>query len=227
MGCSVRCVSGRGAGAGLLRAPEKIAQIIKDLSRSLPMPVTAKIRLGWDDSSRNYLEVARAVEESGGAMLAVHARTREQAYGGAADWDAIAAIKQTVTIPVIGNGDVRSLEDIELLRRQSGCDGVMIGRAAMGNPWIFAGRPRGDIPIEEVARVIHRHLDRMVEFHGPDRTAVLFRKHLVRYVEPYALAEDLRAQLLGAREVDGLRRMLGHAGFQRAESLARPLPAAA
>ncbi|MGH2606391.1 MAG: tRNA dihydrouridine synthase, partial [Anaerolineales bacterium] len=153
MGCSVRCVSGRGAGAGLLRDPEKIARIITSLSRELPIPVTAKIRLGWDDTCRNYLEVARAVEESGGSMLAVHARTRAQAYAGEADWDAIAAIKQAVSIPVVGNGDVRTLEDIDRLQALTGCDAVMIGRAAMGNPWIFSRRSRQDVSLEEVARV--------------------------------------------------------------------------
>ena len=227
MGCSVRCVSGRGAGAGLLRDPEKIARIITDLSRELPIPVTAKIRLGWDDSCRNYLEVARAVEESGGAMLAVHARTRAQAYGGEADWDAIAAIKQAVSIPVVGNGDVRTLEDIDRLQRLTGCDAVMIGRAAMGNPWIFSGRSRPEVSLEEVAGVVHLHLDRMVEFHGADEAPTLFRKHLVRYLDPLRPPAELRLRLLSVRGVDELRQELGRAGLPRPVDSFVALPAPA
>jgi nifR3 family TIM-barrel protein len=227
MGCSVRCVSGRGAGAGLLRDPEKIARIITDLSRELPIPVTAKIRLGWDDSCRNYLEVARAVEESGGAMLAVHARTRAQAYGGEADWDAIAAIKQAVSIPVVGNGDVRTLEDIDRLQRLTGCDAVMIGRAAMGNPWIFSRRSRREVSLEEVARVVHLHLDRMVEFHGADQAPILFRKHLVRYLDLLRPSAELRLRLLSLRGVDELRHELGRAGLPRLVDSFVALPAPA
>lgn len=213
MGCSVRCVSGRGAGAGLLRDPEKVALIIRSLSRELPIPVTAKIRLGWDDASRNYLEVARAVQESGGAMLAVHARTRAQAYGGEADWDAIAAIKQAVSIPVVGNGDVQTLEDVVRLQRLTGCDGVMIGRAAMGNPWIFSRRDRRHVRLDEVARVVHLHLDRMIEFHGPAEAPILFRKHLVRYLDPLRPPAEIRARLLASRRVDELRHELDRAGL--------------
>lgn len=148
MGCSSRRVSSRGAGAGLLREPEKIGRIIHRLTAALAVPVTAKIRIGWDQSSLNYLEVAHAIEDNGGALIAVHARTRNQAYLGEADWDTIAAINSAVTIPVIGNGDVRTPQDIERLKILTGCVGVMIGRGAIGNPWIFRRVP-GDIPTLE------------------------------------------------------------------------------
>ena len=116
MGCSDHSVSSRGAGAGFLRTPLKIAEIFKKLSHSLTIPVTGKIRLGWDDYTRNYLLVSRIIEENGGQLIAVHARTRMQGYQGQADWDAIAEVKQSVSIPVIGNGDVRTVADIDRLK---------------------------------------------------------------------------------------------------------------
>lgn len=198
MGCSVRCVSGRGAGAGLLRDPRKVGRIISSLVRALPIPVTAKIRLGWDAGSRNYLEVARAVAEGGGSLLAVHARTREQAYAGRADWDAIAAVKAAVAIPVIGNGDVQRVEDIQRLRDHTGCDGVMIGRGAIGNPWIFQRRERRELPTGEIVATVRQHARRMVEYYGERDGLVLFRKHLTRYLQPLPVPGETRAALLSS-----------------------------
>jgi nifR3 family TIM-barrel protein len=201
MGCSSPCVSGRGAGAGLLREPEKIATIFATLTRELPIPVTGKIRLGWDADSLNYLEVAQAIEANGGAVLAVHGRTRQQGYGGQADWDAIAAVKAAVRIPVIGNGDVRTAADIDRLRAHTGCDAVMIGRAAMGNPWIFARRERDQVAAEEVQTVMGQHLGRMLDFYGPERGLILFRKHAYAYLRPLGMTRKLRARLFNLTEV--------------------------
>lgn len=201
LGCSDRNVAGRGAGAGLLRTPEKIAEILRKLTQQLPVPVTAKIRLGWDDSSRNYLEVAKIVEDCGAALLAVHARTRKQGYGGQADWDAIAEICRAVSIPVVGNGDVRMAADIDRLKALTGCQGVMIGRAAVGNPWIFQRLERLEIPREEVLRVIQLHLERSLDFYG-ERGLVLFRKHASRYLNPYPWPEEVRKRLMTATEVE-------------------------
>jgi nifR3 family TIM-barrel protein len=196
MGCSVRCVAGHGAGAGLLRDPRKVARIISSLSRALPIPVTAKIRLGWDAGSHNYLEVARAVADHGGSLLAVHARTRQQGYRGRADWDAIAAVKAAVAIPVIGNGDVQNAEDIRRMRDHTGCDGVMIGRGAIGNPWIFQRRERRQVPAPEIVATIRQHARSMIDYYGERDGLVLFRKHLVRYLQPLAVPEETRAALL-------------------------------
>lgn len=196
MGCSVRRVSSRGAGAGLLRSPLKIARIFRTLSHALHVPITAKIRLGWDDYCRNYRLVARIIEENGGALIAVHGRTRHQGYGGGADWDAIAEIKSVVSIPVIGNGDVQTVADIARLKKHTNCDGVMIGRAAVGNPWIFSGFDRDQVP-EEIARgTMMEHLNRMLDFYGEQRGLVLFRKHASRYLSDSHLSPDQRVQLL-------------------------------
>ena len=216
MGCSVRCVSGRGAGAGLLRDPRKIGRLIATLSRALPVPVTAKIRLGWDESSRNFLDVARAVAENGGALIAVHARTREQGYKGRADWDAIAAVKAAVTIPVVGNGDVQSPEDIGRLRRHTRCEAVMIGRAAIGNPWIFQGRQRGQVPHGEVLATIRRHLQGMLDCYGPREGVILFRKHLTRYLAPYQTPGELRSAMLAETDPSRLQALLAEIDVQPA-----------
>lgn len=200
MGCSARCVSGRGAGAGLLRTPEKIARIFSTLTRELAIPITGKIRLGWDAESRNYLEIAKIIEDNGGSLIAVHARTREQGYTGEVDWDAIAEIKQSVHIPVLGNGDVKTVADIDRIKAQTGCDGVMIGRAAIGNPWIFARIERDQVPSALEHETIHRHLKANLEFYGVDRGLTLFRKHLKRYLTPYNVPNSTLGALLTSTE---------------------------
>lgn len=196
MGCSDKSVAGRGAGAGLLREPAKVAEIFRTLSHSLPVPVTGKIRLGWDADSRNYLEIARLIEENGGTLLAVHARTKAQGYGGEADWDAIAEIKQAVHIPVIGNGDIKRVTDIQRLKAHTGCDGVMIGRAAIGNPWIFKRLDREQVSLEQVRAIVHDHLARMLAFYGQERGLVIFRKHAAHYLGPIFNSPEQRRLLL-------------------------------
>ncbi len=191
MGCWVNSVSGRGAGAGLLRAPDKIGRIFARLTRILKIPVTGKIRLGWDDASRNYVEVARILEENGAALIAVHGRTKAQAYKGQADWAAIGEVKAAVKIPVIGSGDVKCPADIERLKRFSGVDAVMVGRAAIGNPWIFARKDRDQVAKEEVIALMRRHLALNIEFYGEASGIILFRKHAARYVPDSAASPRL------------------------------------
>ncbi len=202
MGCSVKNVSGRGAGAGLLRDPAKIGRIFARLTRAVSVPVTGKIRIGWDDTTRNYREVAHVLEDSGASLIAVHGRTKEQMYQGQADWDAIAEVKQVVKIPVVGNGDVRSIADIERIKRHTGCDAVMIGRAAIGNPWIFQRRDRVDVSFADQAALVRRHLALMLEFYGRERGLILFRKHVVKYVRRVHGAADLHLRMVTCEEAD-------------------------
>ena len=196
MGCSVNNVAMKGAGAGLLRTPEKIAELFSRLSKTLPVPVTGKIRLGWDDVSRNYLEVAHILEDNGASAVAVHGRTKMQMYHGEADWRPIAEIKTRVKIPVIGNGDVKCVADIARIKALTGCDAVMIGRAAIGNPWIFQRKDFNDVSFEERTALIRRHLAAMLDFYGPRLGIVLFRKHVVRYIRGVPYATDVRLALL-------------------------------
>ena len=202
MGCSVKNVAGRGAGAGLLREPDKIGRIFRRLTQAVSVPVTGKIRLGCDDDSRNYRQVAQVLEDNGASLIAVHGRTKAQLYQGAADWDAIAEVKRAVTIPVIGNGDVKSAADIDRIKRHTGCDGVMIGRAAIGNPWIFQRRDRGEVTLADQAAMVRRHLALMLAFYGRERGLVLFRKHVVRYVKGVYGASDLHQRMMVCEEAD-------------------------
>lgn len=196
MGCSVPKVSGHGSGAALLREPAKIGRIFARLTRALSVPVTGKIRLGWDNQSLNYLEVAKVLEDNGAALIAVHGRTKAQAYNGQANWDAIAAIKQAVKIPVIGNGDVQCVADIKRIKRHTGCDAVMIARAAIGNPWIFQRKDIHQITLGEKSKLIHRHLNLMLDFYGEERGLILFRKHVVKYVRGLAHIAQVKTQLV-------------------------------
>jgi nifR3 family TIM-barrel protein len=196
MGCPTKTVSGRGAGAGLLKQPKKIAEIFKKLTQALTIPVTGKIRLGWDEDSQNYIEVARIIEDNGGQLVAVHARTKAQIYSGRANWDAIAEVKQAVSIPVIGNGDVRTQADITHMKAHTHCDAVMIGRAAIGNPWIFAGLGRHEVNQPLLREIMLEHLEKMLTFYGQELGLLLFRKHAVHYLRPYHLTREQRVRLL-------------------------------
>lgn len=201
MGCSVKKVSGRGAGAGLLRDPVKIGRIFRTLSKSLSAPVTGKIRLGWDEGSLNYLEVLKAMQENGAQLIAVHGRTKKQAYTGSANWDAIAEIKAHAKIPVIGNGDVNCVADIERMKKHTGCDAVMIARAAIGNPWIFARKDVQHVTFEEKIAMVRRHFAANIAFYGPRFGLILFRKHVSKYIYGISGAKEMRAKLLTANTV--------------------------
>jgi nifR3 family TIM-barrel protein len=199
LGCPAESVTNLGAGASLMRTPLKVAQIFERLSRALSVPVTAKIRLGWEDS-RNYRLIARIIEENGGAALAVHGRTPEQGYSGRANWDAIAEVKQAAHIPVIGNGDVKSAADIGHMQRHTGCDAVMIGRAAIGNPWIFAHLDRDQVSAEMLLQMVHQHLQRCLAFYGEHKGLVLFSRHAVHYLKFHDLPRAARASLISQKD---------------------------
>ena len=184
MGCSAKIIRRKGAGSELMANPDTIARIFKLLSHHLSVPVTGKIRLGIDDSSLNYLEIAHIIEDNGGKMLAVHGRTRVQAYAGNANWQPVAEIKDALTIPVIGNGDILEPEQIDEMKRQTGCDAVMIGRAAIGNPWIIGRSHRDRQPLSEVYRITTEHLASLIDFYGESRTIILFRKYAKNYIKP-------------------------------------------
>jgi len=182
LGCSERHVAARGAGSGLLRDPKKIGEIISALVARSRFPITAKIRLGWDKSSQNYLEVAKTIEGNGASMIAVHGRTRDQRWRDPANWEPIAKIKNSLSIPVIGNGDVSNLEDIQRMFSQTGCDAIMIGRAAIGNPWIFSQLKKMDLHRNVILEMVKNHWQGVESFYGRERALVLFRKHLKAYL---------------------------------------------
>jgi nifR3 family TIM-barrel protein len=191
LGCQSKNVTQRGAGAALMKAPEKIAAIFRLMTANFDQPITGKIRLGWDDEHLNYLEVAHIIQDNGGALVTVHGRTRQQAYRGQARWEPIQEIKGALHIPVIANGDVRSVADIDRIQQVTGCDAVMIGRAAVYNPWIFSRIDRADVPPSVVNQTLRQHLADMLDFYG-ERGVISFRKYLKACLAPYAIPrEDL------------------------------------
>ncbi len=203
MGCSVKKVAHKGSGVGLMRDPDKVRNIVSRMVKELQVPVSVKIRMGWNHSLLNYLEIGRIAEGEGAWGITLHGRTKEMAYKGEADWQAIANLKQHLTIPVFGNGDVGSIAEARLRMKQSGVDGVFIGRSAIGNPWVFqeSGRPQsfaGRLP------VILEHLEAMHRFYG-ERGIILFRKHLVKYLLDLDFFQQHRPHLLQIEDLHELR----------------------
>ncbi len=207
MGCPAKTVTHRGAGVGMMRTPLKIAHTFKKLTSALKVPVTGKVRLGWENY-RSYKLIARIVEENGGSLIAVHGRTKEQSYSGVADWDAIAEVKAAVKIPVIGSGDVKTVADIERMKNHTGCEAVMIGRAAIANPWIFSRIDRDQVTPELVRKTVRQHLERSVKFYGPEDGQRLFRKYAVQYLLLRTLDREARKQILRTRPTGEFLSML-------------------
>jgi tRNA-dihydrouridine synthase B len=198
MGCPAKSVAHRGAGVGLMRSPLKIARIFRKLSAALAVPVTGKMRLGWENC-RSYKLIGRIIEENGGSLIAIHARTKEQGYGGQADWDAIAEVRAGVKIPVIGNGDVRCVADIARMKQYTGCEAVMIGRGALSNPWIFSRLDRNRVSMEQVRQTVRLHLEKSIEFYGQEDGERLFRKYAVQYLLLRNLDREARKDILRKR----------------------------
>jgi tRNA-dihydrouridine synthase B len=198
MGCPAKSIADRGAGVGMMPTPLKIARTFKKLTASLRVPVTGKIRMGWDQH-RNYKLIARIVEENGGSLIALHGRTKEQRYSGEANWDAIAEVKSLVRIPVIGSGDVKTVSDVQRMKQHTHCEAVMIGRAAIANPWIFAGLDREQVSPELLQQTVHEHLQKSIQFYGEEDGQRLFRKYAVQYLLLRTLDREARKEILKER----------------------------
>jgi nifR3 family TIM-barrel protein len=188
MGCPVKPVIRRGAGAALMRDAEKVRLIVQATRKATTLPLTVKIRAGWSPKEKNALEIARIAEQEGADAIAVHPRTASQGFSGRSDWSVIAEVKAALTIPVIGNGDVERPDDVSAMIDSTGCDAVMIGRSALGNPWIFrnalrlrAGEGTELADLEEKVRLIGEHLERSVGLYGEETGVKCFRKHLFWY----------------------------------------------
>lgn len=202
MGCPVPKVVNNGEGSALMKNPLLVGKIVSAVSSAISKPVTVKIRKGFDDSSVNAVEIARIAQESGAAAVAVHGRTRQQYYQGEADWDIIRQVKDALSIPVIGNGDVTSYESAREMMEYTGCDGVMVGRAAEGNPWIFKemceksmGREYAGPSAKEVARMILRHGRMLIDTKGEYIGAREMRKHAAWYTKGFKGSSKFRGKL--------------------------------
>lgn len=208
LGCPARQVTSHGAGAALLKEPEKVSFIVGGLVRALPIPVTAKIRLGWDEKSRNHIEIARRLEDAGATLIAVHGRTRAQGYSGTVDWDAIAEVKSAVHIPVIANGNISSPDEVNQILEHTGCEAVMIGRHAIGNPWIFSMQDRENIPLEQAVLWLHELLNRLVTHYQTPVGVFRFRRYFVEITRPVSISPSLRERILSALEPDEVHILL-------------------
>lgn len=217
MGCPVPKVVNNGEGSALLKNPELIVKIVKSVSSAIKKPLTVKVRIGFENEPVDIVEIAKRVEDAGAAAIAVHGRTRQQYYSGTADWDAIRRVKEAVSIPVIGNGDVDSPEKAETLIKETGCDGVMIGRAVRGNPWLFrelnhyfeTGEKLPRPSVEEVREMILRHARMQTDLKGEFTGIREMRKHVAWYTAGMRHSAALRRETNLVSSYEELEKLLG------------------
>lgn len=217
MGCPTPKITGNGTGSALMKDPQLCGRIVEKVAAAAgDTPVTVKIRKGWDSSTVNAVEVAKICEQAGAKAVAVHARTREQMYAPPADWDIIAQVRRAVSIPVIGNGDIFSAEDAMRMMEQTGCHMVMVGRAALGNPWIFAQinslyeheRPLPGPGLTERMVVMRRHIEKLVEYKGEYVGMREARKHTAWYMRGLRGAAKLRGLCAGLEHLEDVDELI-------------------
>ena len=216
MGCPVPKVVNNGEGSALMKNPVLVGKIVEAMAKAVEKPVTVKIRAGFNDDSINAPEIAHVIEESGGAAVAVHGRTREQYYSGKADWDVIRRVKETVKIPVIGNGDILCAQDVVRMKEQTGCDGFMIGRGAQGNPWIFSEmityEETGVLPerpsLEEIRDMMLRHARLQLKYKGEFIGIREMRKHVSWYTSGLPNSAKLRDEINRVESYEELEQLL-------------------
>ena len=216
MGCPVPKVVKNGEGSALMKNPKLVYEIVSSMVKAIEKPVTVKIRKGFDDDHVNAVEIAKIIEEAGAAAVAVHGRTREQYYSGQADWDIIRQVKEAVSIPVIGNGDVTSPEKADELVRYTGCDGVMIARGAQGNPWIFsqmcAWEETGEVPPrpdkDKVREMMLKHARLQLQYKGDYVGIREMRKHVAWYTKGIPNAARLRERINQVESYEELENLL-------------------
>ncbi|MCW3491668.1 tRNA dihydrouridine synthase DusB [Dethiobacter alkaliphilus] len=207
MGCPVKKVAGKGEGCALMRDPDKAYAITKAVCDAAAMPVTVKMRKGWDDSEVNAVEVALAVQEAGAAAVTVHGRTRAQGYSGRADWSVIARVKEALRVPVVGNGDIWEPQDAQRMLQETGCDAVMLARGVLGNLWLIrrtvhyleTGELLPEPEMAERVRLACRHLEMVVEEKGEYMAVREMRKHMAWYLKGMRGAAQVRNEIMRAK----------------------------
>lgn len=220
MGCPVPKVVNNGEGSALLKTPDLIEEIVRKVSSAIKKPVTVKVRIGFENEPIDIVEIAKRIEDAGAAALAVHGRTRQQYYSGTADWDTIRRVKEAITIPVVGNGDVDSPLKAEALIKQTGCDAVMIGRAVRGNPWLFrelnhyfqTGELLERPSAEEIREMILRHARKQIELKGEFVGIREMRKHVAWYTAGMRHSAGLRRESNTIESYEALEQLLSRLG---------------
>ena len=217
MGCPVPKIAIRSqAGSALLKNPQKIKEIVSSVVKSVSCPVTVKIRSGWDSNSINAVEVAKIVEEAGASAITIHPRTRAQGYSGNADWNIIKQVKEAVKIPVIGNGDIKSCFDAKKMIDETGCDLVMVGRACLGNPWIFkeinAYLEDGTIidkptPIEKIDMCL-KHFNLLLETQNKKQAVLEIRSHIAWYLKGIEGSKEIKDKIFKTKDEEEIKNIL-------------------
>ena len=217
MGCPVPKVAvGAQAGSALLKDPNKVYEIVKAVVDSVPIPVTVKIRSGWDENSINAVEIAKVIENAGASAITIHPRTRKQGYSGHADWNIIKQVKKSVSIPVIGNGDITSCFDAKRMLDETGCDAIMIGRGVLGNPWLIKecieyldnGTLPSEVTIKDKVDMIKHHLDLLIKT-KPLKVALLeIRSHAAWYLKGLPGAKELKNEIFKTKTSEELIELL-------------------
>ena len=211
MGCPVPKIALRSqAGSALLKNPEKIGEIVRAVVDAVSVPVTVKIRSGWDEHSINCVRVAKIIEESGASAITLHARTRKQGYSGVADWSLIKSVKESVNIPVIGNGDVTSPELAKKMIDETGCDAVMIGRGVLGNPWLIKnsidylenGSYNNEITFEEKINMLKKHIEYLRNDKCEKVALLEIRSHAIWYLKGVSGAAKIKNQICNSKSVE-------------------------
>ena len=205
MGCPVKKIVDNGEGSALMKNPKLIGEIVEALTKATNKPVTVKIRAGFDESNLNAVEVAHIAEECGASAVAVHPRTRNQFYEGHSNWDIIREVKESVSIPVIGSGDVKDIESAEKMKKETGVDGIMIGRAARGNPWIFKSLSEGVTYVptkDEIADMILKHLDLLCIYKDEYRALREMRTHAAFYTAGMYGSTNFRREICQCEDLD-------------------------
>ena len=217
MGCPVPKVAiSAQAGSALLKDPDKVYSIVKSVVDSVSVPVTVKIRSGWDSNSINAIEIAKMVEKAGASAITVHGRTRAQGYSGKADLDIIKKVKENVSIPVIGNGDIKSYKDAEYMLKYTGCDAIMIGRGILGNPWLIKecvdyleeGILPQEVPVKEKFAMIKRHMDLLLSTKVEKVALLEMRTHIAYYLKGIPGTKELKQKIFKTNSKEEIETLL-------------------
>ena len=217
MGCPVPKVALHSeAGSGLLKNPSKVEEIVKAVKEAVNVPVTVKIRSGWDDNSINAVEIAKIIEKAGASAITIHPRTRAQGYSGKADWNIIKKIKESVNIPVIGNGDIKNCYDAKKMLEQTNCDAIMIGRGLLGNPWLIKetieylenDKEPSEITLHQKTEMIKKHIDLLVKYKN-EKTALLeIRSHISWYLKGEKDSKEVKEAICKAENIANIKKII-------------------